>query len=60
MPSNFFVSRFTQAHVNAGQIQYLHNGILSTRDSIVFNVSIEKQMIGPYTLFINVVDDRVI
>lgn len=59
MPSNFFVSRFTQAHVNAGQIQYLHNGILSSRDSVVFNVSIGKQMIGPYTLFINVVDDRI-
>uniref|UniRef100_A0A1I8EHK4 Chondroitin sulfate proteoglycan 4 n=2 Tax=Wuchereria bancrofti TaxID=6293 RepID=A0A1I8EHK4_WUCBA len=59
MPSNFFVSRFTQAHVNAGQIQYLHDGILSSPDSVVFNVSIGKQMIGPYTLFINVVDDRV-
>lgn len=60
MPTNFFVSRFTQAHVNAGQIQYLHNGALSIRDSIVFNVSIGKQMIGPYTLFINIVDDKVI
>ncbi|KAL3997137.1 hypothetical protein ACH3XW_9615 [Acanthocheilonema viteae] len=59
IPSNFFVSRFTQAHVNAGQIQYLHNGILSTRDSIVFNVSTENQMIGPYTLFINIVDDKI-
>ncbi|EJD74215.1 Fras1 protein, partial [Loa loa] len=59
MPSNFFVSRFTQAHVNAGQIQYLHNGILSTRDSIIFNVSIDKEMIGPYTLFINIIDDKI-
>ncbi|VDO43438.1 unnamed protein product [Onchocerca flexuosa] len=59
MPSNFFVSRFTQAHINAGQIQYLHSGVLSTRDSIVFNVSSGKQMIGPYTLFINIVDDKI-
>ncbi|CAG9541019.1 unnamed protein product [Cercopithifilaria johnstoni] len=59
MPSNFFVSRFTQAHVNAGQVQYLHNGAHSTRDSIVFNVSVEKQIIGPYTLLINIVDDKV-
>uniref|UniRef100_A0A915PFV8 Chondroitin sulfate proteoglycan 4 n=1 Tax=Setaria digitata TaxID=48799 RepID=A0A915PFV8_9BILA len=59
MPGNFFVSRFTQAHVNAGQIQYMHNGDLSTRDSIIFNVSTGKQKIGPYTLLISVVDDKV-
>uniref|UniRef100_A0A183EAN1 Cadherin domain-containing protein n=1 Tax=Gongylonema pulchrum TaxID=637853 RepID=A0A183EAN1_9BILA len=58
-PSNFYVSRFTQAHVNAGQVQYLHNGVHPTRDSIIFNVSVEKQMIGPFTLFINIVDDEV-
>ncbi|VDM98668.1 unnamed protein product [Thelazia callipaeda] len=59
MPSSFFVSRFTQAHVNAKQIQYLHNDVLPVRDSIVFNVSVEDQMIGPFTLFIKVVDDEI-
>ncbi|VDK79865.1 unnamed protein product [Litomosoides sigmodontis] len=59
LPSSFFVSRFTQAHVNAGQIQYLHNGVLATRDSIIFNVSTEKHMIGPHTLFIDIVDNKV-
>lgn len=58
-PSSFFVTRFTQAHVNAGQLQYLHNGVLPTRDSIVFNVSVEKHTIGPFTLFISVIDDEV-
>lgn len=59
MPSKFFISRFTQAHINAGQLQYLHNGNVQSRDSIIFNVSVSGETIGPYTLFINIVDNEV-
>uniref|UniRef100_A0A0M3IIB6 Chondroitin sulfate proteoglycan 4 n=1 Tax=Ascaris lumbricoides TaxID=6252 RepID=A0A0M3IIB6_ASCLU len=59
MPSNFYVSRFTQAHINAGQLEYLHNGGTPSRDSFTFNVSVDSRPIGPFTLFINIVDDQV-
>uniref|UniRef100_A0A183V3V4 Cadherin domain-containing protein n=1 Tax=Toxocara canis TaxID=6265 RepID=A0A183V3V4_TOXCA len=59
MPSNFYVSRFTQAHINAGQLQYLHNGATPSRDSFKFNVSVDSRPTGPFTLFINIIDDQV-
>ncbi|VDK52830.1 unnamed protein product [Anisakis simplex] len=59
VPSNFYVSRFTQAHVNAGQLQYLHNGNKPSRDSFKFNISIGSRTVGPFTLFINIIDDQI-